>query len=310
MKKLKMKKQSNLTFKEGCEEYLNYCRARNLRDGTIKHYKESFNSIYRFIEPNTPIASLTVRTVEQFVIDVKNNLQIKDTTLFTYTRDLKTLMRYFMKQEYIPYLNIKLISVSKEPIECYTDDELKKLLKKPNMKSCTFSEYRNWVMANFLLSTGVRLNSLINIKIKNLDFDNKVVYINTTKNRKPLIIPLSIILTKILKEYLKHRQHDNRCDYLFCNVYGNQLIKTTIYHALYDYHKQRGVYKTGIHRYRHTFAKKWILKGGNVVTLQKILGHSSLEITQSYLNILISDIEKEIDKFDILKDFNIQKIQI
>ncbi|MFR9240523.1 MAG: tyrosine-type recombinase/integrase [Clostridium baratii] len=62
--------------------------------------------------------------------------------------------------------------------------------------------------------------------------------------------------------------------------------------------------KTGIHRYRHTFAKKWVISGGSIVTLQKILGHSSLAITENYLNILTTDIRKEIDKFNILDEFN------
>ena len=199
MKKLTMNKLTKLTLEEGCEEYLRYCKARNLRDGTIKHYKESFKSIYRFIEPNTSISSLNKHTLDKFVIDVKRDLDIKDTTLFTYTRDLKTLMKYFMKQEYIPYFEIKLISASKEPIECYTDNELKLLLKKPNIKSCSFTEYKSWVIINFLLSTGIRMNSLINIRIKDIDFDNEVAYIRTTKNRKSLIIPLNQTIIGILK---------------------------------------------------------------------------------------------------------------
>ena len=111
-------------------------------------------------------------------------------------------------------------------------------------------------------------------------------------------------------EYLKHRHHQNIEEYLFCNVFGNQLIKTTIYHSIYEYHINRGVYTTGIHRYRHTFAKKWILKGGNVVSLQKILGHSSLQITQNYLNMLISDLKEDINKVNIIDDFNKKPITI
>lgn len=310
MKKLKMKTKTNLTFKEGCEEYLDYCKARNLRDGTIKHYKESIKSIYRFIEPSTPIESLNGDTMNNFIIDMKDKLNIKDTTLYTYSRDLKTLMRFFMKQEYLPYFDIHTISSNKEPTECYSDNELKLLLKKPNMKTCSFTEYKCWVIINLLLSSGIRMNSLINIKIKDIDFDNDVIYIRTTKNRKALIIPLNKSIIKILQEYLTYRQHQSNDDYLFCNVFGKQLIKTTIYHSLCDYHVKRGVNKTGIHRYRHTFAKKWITKGGNVVTLQKILGHSSLQITQNYLNFLISDIKSDINEYCILNDFNSSHIKL
>lgn len=127
-------------------------------------------------------------------------------------------------------------------------------MKKPNLRQCGFAEYKVWVMTNFLLSTGIRQRSLINIKIKDIDFDNSVVYVNVTKNRKPLIIPLNTDIKKILQEYLKYRK-SVADDYLFCDVYGKQLVRSTVYHSFYDYNKNRGVEKTGMHRYRHTFAK-------------------------------------------------------
>lgn len=157
------------------------------------------------------------------------------------------------------------------------------MLRKPNLKQCTFQEYKSWVIVNFLLSTGIRQHSLVNIRVKEIDFDNEVVYVNVTKNRKPLIIPLNQDILKILKEYLKYRNHESKEDYLFCNVFGKQLTKSTVYHGLWHYNKSRNVETTGMHRFRHTFAKKWVTMGGNVVTLSKILGHSSLAITENYL---------------------------
>jgi integrase/recombinase XerD len=72
---------------------------------------------------------------------------------------------------------------------------------------------------------------------------------------------------------------------------------------LYEYNKRRGVETTGIHRYRHTFAKQWITNGGNVVSLSKLLGHSSLDITQNYINLLVSDIAHQVDEFNVLDKF-------
>lgn len=79
---------------------------------------------------------------------------------------------------------------------------------------------------------------------------------------------------------------------------------------MYEYNKKRGVERTGIHRFRHTFAKQFILMGGNVVTLQKILGHSSLEITQNYLNLLTTDVSKDIEEFNILRKFKSESIKM
>ncbi len=42
MNKIKMSRTNQMTFEEGCNEYLEYCRQRNLRQGTINHYKQSY----------------------------------------------------------------------------------------------------------------------------------------------------------------------------------------------------------------------------------------------------------------------------
>ena len=57
MKKLKMTTQK-LTFSEGCEKYLEYCRQRNLRQGTINHYKQSYTQFYKYFEPQMPIQDI------------------------------------------------------------------------------------------------------------------------------------------------------------------------------------------------------------------------------------------------------------
>lgn len=300
---------NGITFAEGCEEYILNCKARNLRDGTIKHYRDSIKQILKYIDADTPIESMNKQIIENFIIRLRETGNVNDVSLYTYTRDLKTLMYFFMEQDYIPTFKIKLTKADKQPTETYSDAELKKLLKKPDLKMCNFTEYKSWVIVNFLLSTGIRQHSLINIRIKDVDFENEVVYINVTKNRKPLIVPLNKDILKILTEYLRYRGGEPE-DFLFCNAYGKQLVKSTVYHSLFEYNKSRGVEQTGMHRFRHTFAKKWVLMGGNVVTLQKMLGHSSLAITQNYLNMLTCDLKKDVEQFNILREFKNEAIKM
>ncbi len=309
-KKLKLIVDDSMTFEQGFKEFLESCKARNIREGTVKHYRESFVSITRFINSDALIRDFNKQTVDNFVKDCINNNTMNSQTLYTYTRDLKTMFYFFMKMEYMPTFKIKLPSVDKVAIETYTDAELKVLLKKPDIKHCNFATYRDWVIINFLLSTGVRLNSLINIKVKEIDFGNEVVHVNVTKNRKPLIIPLNVTIIKILKEYLKYRQSKNMDDYLFPNTYGAKISKSAIAASLSKFNKDRGIVTTGIHRYRHTFAKKFILSGMPVTSLQKLLGHSSLLITEHYLNILVTDLKKDIEKFNILQEFTGNHIKL
>lgn len=302
MRKMRMVEQNFLTFEEGCNKYLDNCRARNLREGTINHYKQSYVQFAKFFDMQMPVSEMDAQLYQKYVIFLRETLH-NDVSINSYLRDFITTMHFLMNEGYLPYFKMQAIKVDRSGVETYSEEELMALLKKPNIKKCSFIEYQSWVMTNFLFSTAVRQRSLRFIKVKDLDFDNNVVYVTVTKNRKSLIVPFNRTLSNILKEFLKYRQHKSDENFLFCNVFGQQLNKSTSYHMLYEYNKRRGVETTGIHRYRHTFAKQWILNGGNVVSLSKMLGHSSLQITQNYINLLVSDVAKEVETINLLDKF-------
>ena len=306
MKKMKMTVSNKVTFEEGCNKYLDNCRQRNLREGTINHYKQSYTQFYKYFDANMPVENFTSDMYKQYVVFLRNTLQ-NDVSINSYLRDLITTLHFLMSEGYVEPFKMQAIKVDRTNVETYSDEELRTLLQKPNIKKCSFTEYQSWVMTNFLFSTGIRQRSLMYIKVKDIDFDNNVVYVNVTKNRKPLLVPINQTMAHILNEYLKYRKYKSKEDFLFCNVFGEQLVKSTCYHMLYDYNKRRGVETTGIHRYRHTFARQWILNGGNVVSLSRLLGHSSLQITQNYVNLLVSDVAKEVDTINLLDKFSSRK---
>ena len=306
MKKLKMIPKESVTFEDGCNKYLDNCRQRNLREGTINHYKQSYTQFYKYFDANMPVENFTSEMYKQYVMYLKSTLQ-NDVSINSYLRDLITTLHFLMNEGYVAPFKMQSIKVDRTHVETYTEDELKTLLQKPNIKKCSFIEYQSWVMTNLLFSTGIRQRSLMYIKVKDIDFDNCVVYVNVTKNRKPLLVPINQTMVHILNEYLKYRKAKSKDEYLFCNVFGEQLVKSTCYHMLAEYNKRRGVDTTGIHRYRHTFAKQWILNGGNVVSLSRLLGHSSLQITQNYINLLVSDVAKEVDTINLLDKFSSRK---
>ena len=296
----------NVTFAEGCTKYLDNCRQRNLREGTINHYKQSYVQFAKFFDMNMPVENITSDMYKKYVVYLRSTLQ-NDVSINSYLRDLITTLHFLMNEGYVSPFKMQAIKVDRTNVETYSDEELRILLQKPNIKKCSFIEYQSWVMTNFLFCTGVRQRSLMNIRVKDIDFDNSVVFVNVTKNRKPLIVPINQTMTHILTEYLKFRKPKSKEDFLFCNVFGEQLVKSTCYHMLSEYNKRRGVETTGIHRYRHTFARQWILNGGNVVSLSRLLGHSSLQITQNYINLLVSDVAKEVDTINLLDKFSNKK---
>jgi len=74
MKKLKMPATQSITFEEGCNKYLEYCRQRNLREGTIGHYKQSYTQLYKYFDPKMPIVDIDEQTYKAYVLYLKATL--------------------------------------------------------------------------------------------------------------------------------------------------------------------------------------------------------------------------------------------
>lgn len=301
------------TFVEAYDEFIRYCKARNLRPATIKHYNDVVNySFLHFLKDEFGTEEVLTKdikttTIENYVIFMKEKTNANDTTVNTNIRTTRTIFYYFMKLGYMDKFKIQLPKMNKQIIETYTDEELEILLEKPNLNKCNFIEYRNWVIVNFLIGTGCRLRTLINIKIEDLDFENDVIIYKHTKNRRGQIVPISLTLKNVLIEYLQFRQFENEEEWLFCNAYGGKVNVNTLSGNLRAYNRKRGVMKTGIHRFRHTFAKKWILNHGDVFKLQKILGHKDMEIVRNYVEMFTTDLKKDFNEFNPLESLNDNK---
>ncbi len=184
--------------------------------------------------------------------------------------------------------------------ETYSDSELQKLLKKPNLRKCSFAEYRSWCIVNLLLNNGCRAATIRNIQNQDVDLDNQVIYLRHTKNKKAQVIPLCSELCLILREYMRVRGGKDD-DYLFPNESGGQLKEYALRSSIARYNNRRGVQRTSIHAFRHTFARKYLVDcGGNAFTLQRLLGHSTLDMTKHYCAIFDADIVKNYDNFSPL----------
>ena len=89
MKKLKMARGVTLTFEEGCNKYLENCRQRNLREGTIRHYKQSYTQFYKYFDPKMSIEDIDEQAYKDYVLHLKSILN-NDVSINSYLRDLIT----------------------------------------------------------------------------------------------------------------------------------------------------------------------------------------------------------------------------
>ncbi len=307
--KITMTKATELSVREAYELFEKKAKVKNLSELTLKTYKYHFKAFCRCVNEDRRISSIQESDVDTFILYLKNDCKIKAVTINSYLRTIRVFLYYCMDAQYLKRFKIGMVKAEKKIKETYTADELKLLLKKPDISRCRFSEYRIWVFENYLLGTGNRISSALNVRIKDLNFDDGTILIQRTKNRKQQVIPLSATLAGILKEYLQVRGGEAE-DYVFCNDFGEKGNRRTYQQLVQDYNIKRCVNKTSCHLFRHTFAKNWILAGGDIFRLQKILGHYDLEMTKEYLEMFGTDLQMDFEKFNPLDRMKGNKVLI
>lgn len=299
MEKITMSKKSNLSIQEAFDLFIRKCKIKNLTDLSISSYEKKMVHFYEFIDKSEPITAVTKDTVDDYILWLRENTEANDITINSYLRSVRAFLYFCMEDRYIPTFKIQLIKAEKKIKETYTDDELVRLLEKPDVDNCSFSCHKTWVFENYLLGTGNRISTALDLHIGDINFQSGVIILRKTKNRKQQIIPLSATLAEILQGYLQIRGGESD-DYVFCNEYGEQASYRTYQQLVRRYNRKRGVERTSCHTFRHTFAKNWILNSGDMFRLQKILGHSDLTVTKEYVNMFGQDLQMDFEKFNPL----------
>lgn len=299
MKKITMSKKSTPTIQGAFELFIRKCKIKNLTELSISSYEKKMVHFYEFIDKNEPITAITKDTIDDYILFLRENTEANDITINSYLRSVRAFLYYCMECNYIPTFKISLIKAEKKIKETYTDDELQRLLTKPDVNTCSFSCYKTWVFENYLLGTGNRISTALDLHIGDINFKDWLITIRKTKNRKQQIIPLSHTLADILQEYLEIRGGEPE-DYLFCNEYGEKASCRTYQQLVRRYNIKRNVNKTSCHLFRHTYAKIAVLNGIDPFRLMRLLGHSDLSVTREYVQMFGRDLQTDYERFNPL----------
>lgn len=279
------------------EDFLRNGRLRNLSPKTLVYYEENLRYFQRCTDI-VHVVDLTRETLDNFIgheMDKGNRV----TAINTRLRGLRVFVNFCAEREYIEGFKYPLLKEDESVKEPYTEDELRRLLRKPQSNS--WAEWRVWAAVNTFLATGIRASTLLAIRIADVDFAQKTIRLTKLKNRKQQIIPLSESLGKVLTNYLKLWEWDS-ADFLFPTVSNTQMDVHSLESAVRKYNINRGVSKTSLHLFRHTFAKNYVLAGGGMIQLQAILGHSTLDMTRRYINLYGQDIQRDFDRLNPLNN--------
>ena len=297
MARITMKSAPANTVEELYPSFLSAAAARGVKDKTLDTYKQHFRAISKRLDVSIPISELQKSDLDDMIFAMRES-ELSDRSINSYTRTLKVFLSWCNEEGHTS-LNLSLYKASEAVKETYSDAELKILLKRPPA-NCNFCEFRNWAIINFLLNSGCRAATVRNIQNKDVDLQRRQIVMRHSKNGKVQIIPLCNSMISILHEYMAIRGGGSS-DYLFCNEFGDFLTENALRLAIANYNRARGIERTSLHAFRHTFARKYLVDcGGDAFTLQKLMGHSTLNMTKHYCNIFDSEIVANYEQFSPL----------
>lgn len=276
--------------------------------GASKETLYNYRNSLRYFKEQTGINSieeLNKTMVQKWITSIKDK---STSTINHYIREIRVFTYWCIENNYVLPFKINTIRGQENKIKYYSEEALSKLIFKPSERD-NFSEYRTYVMICFVLSTGCRASTIVNIKLDDIDFKSDEIFYSTLKNKKTKTVPLVPSLKKILLEYLQV-WNLSESEYLFCNNDGKQLSVNAFQLAMERYCKRRGVECKGVHALRHSYARSYIIAGGNSFQLKEMLTHSDISTTQRYVRLFTDDLREDAIKYnplDLLKTTKIRK---
>jgi integrase/recombinase XerD len=302
--------------KEGIKNLLQVfifsCQAKNLSEKTISWYKQILKQFFVYVDIKKP-RLIKAEHIRDYLTHLKtkrivNNLtgKVDKIGLSSHSiRDNFSAIRVFFNflegESYIqdnPVKPLKAPRQEQKIINTLSIEQIKKLLNIPDKK--TYLGYRDYVILYTFLDTGIRLNELCNLRIDDINYTENY-FIVYGKGKKERIIPFSLKLKRLLLKLIEKSQYQYQ-DYFFIDRYGDKINDNAIRQMIKRLGKKVGIKNVRLspHTLRHTFAKMWILNGGDTFSLQKILGHTTMDMVRNYVNLASSDVQIQHRKFSPL----------
>ena len=269
---------------------------KNLSQNTLESYKNDLNKFRNFLEKNNK----SVLKADHFLIlSFLSFLLDKGFSSKTVSRNissLKSFFKYLISVEHIkinPMLNIDAPKSGLFLPTTLTVEETQQILDAPN--ELRPIEMRDKAMLYTLYATGMRISELISLNMHNVDLTRGSVQV-IGKGGKERLIPLTNDAIAMIKKYLsnardklsKGKDHNN----IFVSTHGKQISRHSFWHRIKAYLKKVDVKKeVHPHTLRHAFATHMLNNGADLRSVQLLLGHSDLAITQIYTHVAQAEVK-------------------
>ena len=306
--------------------YISCCRTEGKTRATLRWYKQKLEYFGRFLVERglaREVSEIGKREIRAFVHHLQTEVRAdennpykptreKDLSPYTvqgYVRALRAFFSWAVREGFLEESPIKGIKVPKVPklvMPSFTEHEVRRLLD-PTLYSGQFA-VRNYTIVILLLDTGIRVSELTGLRMKDLHLEEGWFKVKGKGNRERNVPMGHSCQTAMWRYVTKHRPKPAApgIDNVFLNRSGRPLSADWIYKIISNVCRRAGIQgkRLGPHTCRHTFAKSFLMNGGDLLSLQRILGHSSLEVVRMYVDLDVKDLIEQQRRFSPVDRLN------
>lgn len=267
------------------EEFLIDQQIKGNSNNTLVYYRYCVFPFLRYLDSfGRGLSDLTVQDLKSYYF-VLSSRGLSSVSVQSYMRGIRSFLSWCYSNGYTSF-NIleqfKLPKAKRSTIDILTDSEVLRLFS--CFKGRDFLSVRNFCICSLMFDSGLRLNEVVTLESSNLHVAEGYAIV-TGKGDKQRIVPFGLQTKKALLRYISMIPY--HCDKtpLFVKDDLTSLKQSTVKQLFRRLKVDADIPRLRPHLLRHTFATRYLERGGDVYSLQIILGHTSIEMSRKYVHL-------------------------
>ena len=284
-------------------QYLSYLSIeKNCSPLTINDYRLELEKFSEYIIKRTSdLNEINITLIRSYIHTIKEERNLSNTSIYKKIAILKSYFNFLEDEEVIvknPTRKIRFPRKERQIPRVLTHQEFEWLIKclRYSPARCRKNYIRDKLIFHMLYYCGLRRSELLNLDWDDVNLESKVLFIRSTKNKSDRIIPIHSKVFELLELYLDQKLPLMSRALIVGEI--DRRLTITSFTLLVNMHLTiSGLKKKGYtaHTFRHSFATRLIEKKVNLLLVQRLLGHLSLDSTKIYVHFESDNFREAID---------------